>query len=41
MAHFDDAGTFFRLNAVPGIDDILALLILYDIGEFSRFRSAG
>ncbi len=41
MARFDDPGTFFRLRAVPGIGDILALVILYEIGELSRFRSAG
>ena len=41
MARFDDPGTFFRLRAVPGIGDILALVILYEIGELSRFRTAG
>ncbi len=41
MARFDDPGMFFRLRAVPGIGDILALVILYEIGDLSRFRSAG
>ena len=41
MARFDDPSTFFRLKAVPGIGDILALVILYEIGELKRFRSAG
>ena len=41
MARFDDPGTFFRLRAVPGIGDILALVILYEIGELRRFRTAG
>ncbi len=41
MARFDDPGTFFRLRAVPGIGDILALVILYEIGELGRFRTAG
>ncbi len=38
MARFDDPGMFFRLKAVPGIGDILALVILYEIGKLSRFR---
>ena len=41
MARFDDPSTFFRLKAVPGIGDILALVILYEIGELKRFRTAG
>jgi transposase len=41
MARFDDPGTYFRLKAVPGIGDILALVILYEIGEIARFPTAG
>jgi len=41
MARFDDPGTFFRLKAVPGIGDILALVILYEIGDLARFPSGG
>ena len=41
MARFDDPGTYFRLKAVPGIGDILALVILYEIGDLARFRTAG
>ncbi|APZ93014.1 IS110 family transposase [Fuerstiella marisgermanici] len=41
MAQFDDAGMFYRLKAVPGIGDILALVILYEIGDLKRFRRAG
>ena len=41
MARFDDPETFFRLKAVPGIGDILALVILYEIGDLARFPSVG
>ena len=50
MAQFDDPGMFYRLKAVPGIGDILALVILYEIGDlktlpprgrFSFVRSSG
>jgi len=41
MAQFDDPGMFYRLKAVPGIGDILALVILYEIGDIKRFRRAG
>ena len=41
MAQFDDPGMFYRLKAVPGIGDILALVILYEIGDLKRFRRAG
>ena len=41
MARFDDPGMYFRLKAVPGIGNILALVILYEIGEIARFPSAG
>ena len=41
MARFDDPGMYFRLKAVPGIGNILALVILYEIGDIARFRTAG
>lgn len=32
-----DSRTFFRLKTVPGVGDILALTILYEIGDIDRF----
>ena len=41
LARVDDSGTFYRLKSVPGIGDILALVILYEVGDIRRFASAG
>lgn len=41
LARFDDPGTFYRLRSVPGIGDVLALVMLYEIGDITRFASAG
>lgn len=41
LAQFDDPGAFYRLKSVPGIGDILAMVILYEIGDIRRFSSAG
>jgi len=41
LARVDDAGTFYRLKSVPGIGDILSLVILYEVGDITRFDSAG
>lgn len=40
-ARIDDAGTFYRLKSAPGIGDVLALVILYEIGDIKRFPSVG
>ena len=41
LARIDDAGVFYRLKSVPGIGDILAMVILYEVGDIRRFASAG
>jgi transposase len=41
LARIDDAGAFYRLKSVPGIGDILAMVILYEVGDIKRFKSAG
>jgi len=41
LARIDDSGAFYRLKSVPGIGDILALVILYEVGDITRFDSAG
>ena len=32
---------FYRLKSVPGIGDILAMVILYEIGDIKRFDAVG
>ena len=32
--------TFYLLKTVPGIGDILALTILYEVGDINRFLNA-
>ena len=32
-----DANTFYRLQSVPGIGKILALVLLYEIHDLQRF----
>lgn len=36
-AKADDVASFYRLRSVPGIGEILALTILYEIPDFDRF----
>ncbi len=40
-AKADDANSFFRLKTTPGIGDVLALTILYEIGTIDRFPTCG
>jgi len=40
-AKVQDAATFYRLQSVPGIGKTLALLIMYEVGQITRFPSAG
>ena len=41
MARFDEPAMFFRLKSVPGVGDILAMVILYEIGNIRRFADVG
>ena len=41
LARFDNPGTFYRLRSVPGIGDVLALVILYETGDIDRFPTPG
>lgn len=36
-----DADTFYRLRSVPGIGKILALVILYEVHDITRFEKVG
>jgi transposase len=36
-----DLPTFYRLRSIPGVGKVLALTILYEIGDVRRFDSAG
>ncbi len=36
-----DANAFHRLRSVPGIGKILALVMLYEIQDISRFEQSG
>lgn len=40
-AKVDDLDSFIRLRTVPGIGEILAMTILYEVPDFDRFDSAG
>jgi transposase len=40
-AQVDDAATYARLQTVPGIGKILALVLLYEMHEVNRFGRAG
>jgi transposase len=40
-AKVDDPNMFYRLRSVPGIGKILALTIMYEIQDVSRFSSVG
>jgi transposase len=41
MARVENPQTFYRLKSTPGIGDVLALVILYEIGDIARFPSVG
>lgn len=40
-AKVQDAATFYRLQTIPGVGRILALVIMYEIGTLTRFPSVG
>lgn len=40
-AKIDDVQTFHRLQTIPGIGPIIAMTIMYEIGNLDRFRSVG
>lgn len=40
-AKVDDADSFFRLRSIPGVGRILAMTMLYEIHDISRFPSVG
>jgi transposase len=40
-AKIQDAATFYRLQTVPGIGRILALTIMYEVGDIGRFATVG
>jgi transposase len=40
-AKVDDVQTFHRLQTVPGIGSILAMTMMYEIGDLARFRQVG
>jgi transposase len=40
-AKVDDVQTYHRLQTIPGVGKILALILLYEIHDMSRFPSAG
>lgn len=41
MAQIENPEMFYRLKSVPGIGDILAMVILYEIGNIQRFDGVG
>lgn len=40
-AKVDDLPNFYRLRSIPGVGKVLALTILYEIGEIRRFDAVG
>jgi transposase len=40
-AKVDDVQTYHRLRTIPGVGPVLALILLYEIHDISRFASAG
>src|SRR5262249_54384560 len=40
-AKVDDVQTFHRLQTIPGVGKVLALILLYEIHDIRRFTSAG
>ena len=41
MAQVENPNMFFRLKSVTGIGDILAMVILYEVGDINRFGAVG
>jgi transposase len=40
-AKIDDGNTFHRLRSIPGVGKILAMILLYEIHDISRFADVG
>jgi transposase len=40
-AKVDDVQSFHRLQTIPGVGPIIALTLMYEIGDLARFRKAG
>jgi transposase len=40
-AKVDDVQTFYRLRSIPGVGKVLALILLYETHDISRFDTAG
>jgi transposase len=40
-AKVDDVQTFYRLRSIPGVGKVLALILLYEMHDVSRFEGAG
>jgi transposase len=40
-AKIDDVQTFYRLQSIPGVGKVLALVLLYEIHDSTRFASCG
>lgn len=40
-AKVDDLQSFYRLKSIPGIGPILAMTIIYEIGDLERFKTVG
>lgn len=40
-AKVDDPQTYHRLKTIPGVGDVLAMTIMYEIGELGRFAKVG
>ena len=41
QAKVDDLPNFYRLRSIPGVGKVLALTILYEVGDIRRFDDAG
>src|SRR5215831_19077011 len=40
-AKIDDGNTFHRLRSIPGVGKVLALILLYEVHDISRFADVG
>ena len=40
-AKVDDVQSFYRLRTIPGVGSILAMTIMYEVGDLTRFSTAG
>src|SRR5204863_8717743 len=40
-AKIDDGNTYHRLRSIPGVGKILALIMLYEIQDITRFADVG